>query len=309
MGNWNSHVLRIRCPCTESAIRDTKYDFHFGNSDIILPMGFPTWTLIGMGVTGLGALIMITLAYLAQSPQFMTRIGLAGARLDLRVRAFTGLALALLLLAFGFFLAGVPLNVPDETAVSTPNVTVSAIAVSNGSDAEDNARIGATVAMESTVTPSLNNRREASPESGAFDGPPPTETPIAPIDTSGISAGSDLLVEGTITITPSPLPTNTLPPTETLRPTSTPTASPTVTPTPTLTPTPIEGETAVINTGGSTLWVRRTPGGQPLSLVRNGDLVVLSSGHANQGGILWQEIRTVDGVLGWVQEEFLTLNN
>ncbi len=260
-----------------------------------------------MGVTGLGALIAITLAYVAQLPRFLTRIGLAGARLDLRVRELTGLALAMVLLAFGFFLAGVPLG-PVEgeaTAVSPPVVTVSVSAVSNDITTGDRVEADEVVVDETAVSPSASLLPDGSPESGAFAGPPATNTPIEPIDTANIGAIDELPVVGTITFTPTPLPTSTTPPTETPRATSTPTATPTMTPTPTLTPTPIVGETAVINTGGNTLWVRRTPGGENLSLVRNGDLVILSSGHANQGGFLWQEIRTVDGVLGWVQEEFL----
>jgi hypothetical protein len=71
------------------------------------------------------------------------------------------------------------------------------------------------------------------------------------------------------------------------------------------TPTPIEAETAVIDTQGSTLWVRRTPGGQQLVIVADQDVVILSTGHAHQGGLLWQEIVTVSGVKGWVQNEFL----
>ena len=260
-----------------------------------------------MGVTGFGALIAITLAYIAQLPRFLARIGLAGARLDLRVREFTGLALAMVLLAFGFFLAGVPLGTVDgeQTAVSTPSVTVSAAVVSNDVMTEDRVEVDDVVVDETAISNPETIITNGTPESGAFGGPPATDTPIGPIDTSGSVDTESLLLEGTITFTPTPLPTSTLAPTETPRATSTPTATPTMTPTPTLTPTPIVGETAVINTGGSTLWVRRTPGGQTLSLVRNGDVVILSSGHANQGGILWQEVRTVNGVLGWVQEEFL----
>lgn len=252
-----------------------------------------------MGVTGLGALIAIALAYMAQSPRLMARLGLAGARLDLRVREFTGYALALLLLAFGFFLAGVPLDTAVTAAVVTPTVTetsAAAVAAATG---------GAAGGEESTPpTPTFTSAAPQTPASGAFGGPPPgaesEETPqeeTAPLSTPETPAAGE---------TPAaPVPTTTATATTTPSPTSTPTNTPTVTPTPTLTPTPIEGETAVIQTGGSTLWVRRSPGGQQLSLVRNGDVVVLQSGHAHQGGILWQEVRTVDGVLGWVQEEFL----
>jgi hypothetical protein len=72
-----------------------------------------------------------------------------------------------------------------------------------------------------------------------------------------------------------------------------------------LTPTPIEDPVSTINTGGSTLWVRRSPGGANIALVRDGDIVILRSGRANRDGVLWQEIMTVEGVTGWVQTEFL----
>jgi hypothetical protein len=88
-------------------------------------------------------------------------------------------------------------------------------------------------------------------------------------------------------------------------PTSTATPLPTDTPTPTITPTPIEGETATLNIGTSTLWLRRTPGGQTVVLVRGDETIIMLPGHANQAGILWQQIMTVDGIVGWVQEEFV----
>ena len=80
---------------------------------------------------------------------------------------------------------------------------------------------------------------------------------------------------------------------------------PTATPSPTVTPTPIEGKTGLIDTDGSTLWVRRSPGGQQLVLVRDNEVVLIENGRANQGGILWREIRTVNDIVGWVQAEFL----
>ncbi|MCA9931014.1 MAG: hypothetical protein KC419_21160, partial [Anaerolineales bacterium] len=251
------------------------------------------------------ALIAVALAYLAQLPRFLARMGLAGQRLDLRLREFTGLALAMLLLAFGFFLAGVPLDAALGTAVSTPDVTQTPAAVSN----ESLTTVGPDVAVEAagTETAVLPTGGSAQPESGAFGGPPLSETDAATaVPTLDNGIGSDTVPDETVTATQTPQPTTTVTTTGTPLPTNTATATPTVTATPTLTPTPIDGETARINTGGSTLWIRRTPGGQTLTLVRNGDLVLISTGHANQGGILWQEIRTVDGVLGWVQEEFLT---
>jgi hypothetical protein len=43
--------------------------------------------------------------------------------------------------------------------------------------------------------------------------------------------------------------------------------------------------------------------------VPNGATVLLENGRANQSGILWREVRTVDGVLGWLQEEFLVISD
>jgi hypothetical protein len=85
---------------------------------MVTSMGFPTWTLWGMGLSALGALAAIALALLAQSPRMLTRLNLTGQRLDLRARAFTGYGLALLLLAMGFFAAGVPLSPEDRVTVA-----------------------------------------------------------------------------------------------------------------------------------------------------------------------------------------------
>jgi hypothetical protein len=89
--------------------------------------------------------------------------------------------------------------------------------------------------------------------------------------------------------------------------TSTPTPTPEATPTPSLTPTPITEDTAVVSTGGSTIWLLRSPGGQNLDLMHDADIVILHSGHANQGGVLWQEISTLSGIRGWLKEEFLVI--
>ncbi|MCP4356721.1 MAG: hypothetical protein GY796_01725 [Chloroflexi bacterium] len=42
-------------------------------SFVIIPRMFPSWTLIGMGVTFLGALLMMLLAYIGQSPRVLLR--------------------------------------------------------------------------------------------------------------------------------------------------------------------------------------------------------------------------------------------
>ena len=253
--------------------------------------GFPMWTLWGMGLSALGALLATILAYIAQSPQFVARPRFKRLQLNLRARTFTGYALALMVLAGGFFLAGVPigpLTTPDDTAVAM---------MTPFSDFDT-----PIVIEEATAVPTSSTTTRTG-QSGAFAGPPPTvegdeavtavpsaNNPEPEIPTATTAAPS---VGATVTATPRIVPTGT------------PTPLPTDTPTPTVTPTPIEGETATLNIGTSTLWLRRTPGGQTLVLVRGDETIILLPGHANQAGILWQQIMTVDGTVGWVQDEFV----
>ncbi|GAB4279973.1 MAG: hypothetical protein Kow0080_32540 [Candidatus Promineifilaceae bacterium] len=255
-----------------------------------------------MGLSAVAALLFSGLAVLAQSPRLLARLGVFGVRLDEQVRMFSGLTFAAVLLGFGFFMAGVPLE-PAGTAVSesgAPNVIQTATAAAMTAMP---AAGGSTAVSIPTVTVTPTPPFGApTPGSGAFAGPPPsanTATPSAEVDEE-----ATIPVPPTLTNTPRPNSS----PTATSTPTPLPTDTPTPTPTPTITPTPIEGETAVISTQGSTLWVRRSPGGQQLALVRDGDVVILQDGRANRSGIVWREIRTVDGTLGWVQEEFLTFN-
>jgi hypothetical protein len=251
--------------------------------------GFPMWTLWGMGLSALGVLLATILAYAAQSPQLTARPAFKRLRLGLRARTFTGYALALMLLGVGFFLAGVPIE-PQ----TTPEVT----AVSAATAFSDSGT--PTIAGEETavLTPATRTG-----QSGAFAGPPPTtegnEGAVTAADTPRPEAPSPTAT------TAAPAAGVTATATPRIVPTSTPTPPPTDTPTPTVTPTPIEGETATLNIGTSTLWMRRTPGGQTLVLVRGDETIILLPGHANQAGILWQQIMTVNGVVGWVQEEFV----
>ena len=280
-------------------------------------MGFPTWTLIGMGVTAVLALLMTILAYLAQSTRALMRLGLLGQRLDLRVKLFTGYALASLILMLGFFLAGVPLDSNTAVAVATP-VTETAALDPTAAVSESGAMGALPLATETASQTNTSGDEIAAPNStqapasGAFGGPPsnveevataeitPSATPeqAGPSPTPGETGDAATAVPATTsananTATPSPSPTATATP------------LPTATPTPTITPTPIEGITGTINTNGSTLWVRRSPGGQQLVIVQDNEVVILENGRANQGGILWREIRTVSGIVGWVQAEFL----
>lgn len=263
-------------------------------------MGFPAWTLWGMGLSVLGALITIALSLLAQSPQALKRIGLGGSTLDQRARAFTTYAFALLILALGFFLAGVPIGPDSQTAAQanptdqlTPAPTLAEEQIAAETDAAN---------IESPTPP-------LTPATGAFGGPPSepaspsASQPITPSTT--ITAGTPLENGATAVNTPTPTtePDDTAEPTATPEPTLTPT--PTDTPIPTLTPTPILSPTAVVDIGGGNVWIQRSPGGQNLIILSSGDIVILLNGRANQGGVLWQEIMTVDGIVGWIQEEYL----
>jgi cytoskeletal protein RodZ len=260
-----------------------------------------------MGLSGLGALIALGLAFLALSPRLTARMGLFG--WGLRLRTFVGYAFAFLLLSLGFFLAGVPLGEEPIAAEATD----AAGSAATGAGAEVSTDV-----PESTVQADLVIDAVTSTVTG-------TPTPSSSTRTSGAFAplasatASISTEESTLAPTRTPRPaaepvdtpetaSPTTTPTATTTATPTSTSTPTTTPTPTMTPTPIEGETAQIDTQGSTLWVRRSPSGQTLALVTDGDTVILLPGHANQAGILWQEVSTLSGVTGWVQLEFLSIN-
>ena len=252
-----------------------------------------------MGVSVLGAIIFLALSLLAQSPQALKRMGLGSSDLDKRARSFSTYAFAFMILGLGFFLAGVPIGSGDQTAVQTP----ASQPTTSPAAAAEQPILTESAAPESTAP--------LTPETGAFGGPPPElsspetisgSTNLSPTTalTGTISPESTLPVEAA---TATPEPTSTTEATETPEPTATPT--PTETPLPTLTPTPISGETAVIDIGGGNVWVLRSPGGQNLVILSNGDTVILLEGRANQGGVLWQEIMTVKGEMGWIQTSFL----
>lgn len=276
-------------------------------------MGFPSWTLWGMGLAALGALIAVGLSLIGQSPRLARRLGL---RLEVYARSLTGFGFALILLAIGFYLAGVPLGEPtvgEPTAVIEEEETTP-----DGSGVSQSTEITATL----TLAPG-ESTRSSTPSTGAFGGPPPGSATVITdeVELEGTAAPTSPVTplateeqtgEGTPTRTPAPTPTATptasatATPTPSNTPTTTPTA--TATPSPTLTPTPIEGETAVVSTNGSNIWLRRSPGGQTLVILQDGQTVLVRPGHANRAGILWQEVSTLDGVVGWVELEFLAFD-
>lgn len=260
-----------------------------------------------MGLSSLGALIAVGLALAAQSPKFLLRTRLVAYRLDLRARAFTGYGFALMLLALGFFLAGVPLGEMGSgttTAVTQTDPSSSANDLEIIGGATEDVIAGENVAPRPT---------SLTPASGAFGGPPPgsatgssdeeeAEAEPTGSDAETLTPAPDAATPAPAAVTPTAVP-NT--PTPTPSPTQTPTPTPTVTPTPTLTPTPIEGPTAVIDVGGGTVWLRSSPDGQNMLILNHGDTVILLSGHANRAGLLWREVSTVQGDVGWIRAEFL----
>lgn len=253
-----------------------------------------------MGLAAFGALVAIFLAYLAQSPRLLSRLKLTGRRLDLRARSFTGYGLALLLLALGFFLAGVPLDGGEAGSV----------AESTGLPAEGETA-GTIMLGHATAESEI-----AGGQSGAMVGMP-TQPP------GGASGAMSGLITPQATLEPGEIITETLdatadnppsaatplPPAGTPEPEATatrfPTATPSPEPSPTPSPTPILLPTARINDQTSTLPVRRLPGGPVLVVLVRGDTVIPLAGNAFHSGEVWQEIQTVDGVIGWVPDRFL----
>jgi hypothetical protein len=266
------------------------------------PMGFPDWTLLGMGLSALGALLALLLALMAQSPRLLGRVGLGG-RFAARARAFTGYAFALLLLAMGFFLAGVPLGEAPESSsgpvAAASSATPGAVDLSQEGSAE----------LETSQAPAQQlSSQPATPVTGAFAGPPSTATTDADVPSAeaiGPPAAQADTPEPQLSETSPVLPTPSISPSETPTDTSTPTPTPTMTPSPTITPTPILGETAELDLDGGTVWLRRSPGGPNLLVLNDNELVLLLAGHANQGGVLWRQVSTVDGQEGWLPDALL----
>lgn len=249
-----------------------------------------------MGITFSLALLLVIFAYLAQAPGTAAKLGLANARLDLRLKSLTGYALALMLLSLGFFLAGVPLDSSvTETAV-TPATTIATPAadISQNDTTLPTALITPTQTISETIA-TLDI--EQTPSSGSFGGPPPGQEENE-AETSPET--------GPATPEATPLPTDSPTPV-TFTPTATAMATPTASATPTITPTPIEGPTAVLNLGGGVVWLYRSPGAQTLIVLHDEEVVLLRNGYANRAGIIWREVSTGDGTTGWVEESFLTI--
>lgn len=114
----------------------------------------------------------------------------------------------------------------------------------------------------------------------------------------------------TPTTAPTVQPTSTIPvvlPTEPPVPTSppvTPTAEATAAPTATVAPV-----TAAVSSGVG-VWLRGAPStsGEQLEWLLDGTIVTLLPAQETADDLLWQQVRTENGVEGWVASDFLTIN-
>lgn len=122
----------------------------------------------------------------------------------------------------------------------------------------------------------------------------------APSATATLSSAPAAMVTSTPqpegAATPTVQPTST--PTETLFPTMTPTA------TITLAPTPVWAKIDAPSGGGA--FIRAEPGGKILTSLLNGSPVeVVSEPVRVEGGAIWVQVRTENGVVGWILQSLL----
>jgi hypothetical protein len=256
-----------------------------------------------MGLTLLGAIFCLTLSYLALSPNFARNNRALAVRLAPRLRSLIGTALALLLMGFGFFLAGVPLGNDSDGTGSMAETGTQEVAGMGTVSVEDTA-VSTTPSITPTndITPTLSNitpvPTSSTPASGAFVRPNSSEQATAEASTPTAVAAAA---------------TNQATPTPTRTPTFTPTPSPTptVTPTPTFTPTPFDGATAQINLGGGTVWLRQSPADNAaqVELLNDGTAVRPTGRRANVAGFPWTEVQTGSGRIGWLRTNYLTMSN
>jgi hypothetical protein len=260
-----------------------------------------------MGLTLVGAIFCLALSYLALSPNFARNNRALAVRLGPRLRSLIGTALALLLMGFGFFLAGVPLVSDSDGTGSTAETgtqEVAGMGTVSADTAVSTSNITNTFNLTATnnLTPTLSNitpvPTSSTPASGAFVRPNSSEQATAEASTPTAVAAAA---------------TNQATPTPTRTPTFTPTPSPTptVTPTPTFTPTPFDGATAQINLGGGTVWLRQSPADNAaqVELLNDGTAVRPTGRRANVAGFPWTEVQTGSGRIGWLRTNYLTMSN
>ena len=239
-----------------------------------------------MGISaGIALLILGYSLYFQASSRRL--IHLNTLRYETNVRMTTTYAMAALLIAVGFFLAGVPIGTIETGKEGEIVAKASSIPTQSAELATE------IVTPTKTPKPKLPTAEPLLPTESA--GTFPTTSPLTPTATAETEETAEPTLRPTLTTTP----------TLTATPIPSVTPTPTPTPLPTLEPTPIEQAIAIVNTGGSTLWIRRTPGGTNILLLQNQDTVIVKEGNASHEGRVWKEVMSVDGVIGWVPKEYL----
>ncbi|MBK8902821.1 MAG: SH3 domain-containing protein [Anaerolineaceae bacterium] len=120
----------------------------------------------------------------------------------------------------------------------------------------------------------------------------PTALPtLTPVDLPDVQVSTPTV--DAAPVEPSPLPTT--PATET----DAPTAVPSNTPEP-------AADTAVVSSGVG-VWLRAAPStsGEQLEWLPDGTVVILLDGQETADGLLWQQVQTETGLVGWVAADFL----
>lgn len=119
----------------------------------------------------------------------------------------------------------------------------------------------------------------------------PTDPPtLVPTDSPTLTPAPPIVTE-TDPIEPSPVLT------------APPTTQPTAEPTDTLEPV---AETAVVSSGVG-VWLRSAPStsGEQLEWLLDGTILTLLDGQETADDLLWQQVQTEAGVIGWVAADFL----
>ena len=124
--------------------------------------------------------------------------------------------------------------------------------------------------------------------------PAPTVTP--PPEIRSPSPASTLVPTATKSVSTSePSPTSPLP-----------SATATLLPTSTSTPEPL---TATVSSSVG-VWLRDLPGTETeqLEWLLEGTVIIVLSGQETADDLLWQQVQTADGLIGWVASDFIAIN-
>jgi hypothetical protein len=145
---------------------------------------------------------------------------------------------------------------------------------------------------------------------GAFGlTPRPVAPLITPTEPALILEATDVPTEPAALI-PTDVPidppaTPTVPESQPVEPSPSPTTAPADVPTDI--PAPVL-ETAVVSSGVG-VWLRAAPGttGEQLEWLLDGTLLTLLDGQETADDLLWQQVQTEAGVIGWVAADFLVI--